>query len=151
MRHSKSGLILIEMILVILFLAIAGSFCARIFVGAHKESLHAEALTRAQQQAEMAAELMKETEPEWSAYFPQSIGTKDSVTVSYDENWDFCNEKQAVYQMKIMIGTDGADRSGEIQVLDLSKRTGQTEIYRLNTVTHIPAVYQQSGSGKGRS
>lgn len=141
MRHSKSGLILIEMILVILFLAIAGSFCARIFVGAHQTSQQAENLSQAQQQAGSAAELLKEKDPDWNRYFPKCRQNGGSITVSYDADWQICDADQAVYQMVIVINSDGSDRTAEIQMSDASGKS----IYQVESVIHFPKIYDKTG------
>lgn len=141
MRHSKSGLILIEMILVILFLAIAGSFCARIFAGAHQTSRQAENLSRAQQQAGSAAELLKEEDPDWNRYFPQCRQEGDSITVNYDADWKICSADQAVYQMVIVIQNADSDRNAKIRVLAVSGE----EIYQIESVTHFSEIYDEAG------
>ena len=139
MEHtkSKSGLFLIEMIIIILFLAIASALCVRVFVASHKKSIGAEELVGAKELAGGAAEIIRASDEDdmvdLALYYPQGTLTEDGISLYYDEDWAPCDSGEQAYSMEIVISQEDRQRLGEIRVLDKNKQ----EIYALEVGVHV--------------
>lgn len=128
-RHSKSGLFLIELMICILFFSFTAGICIRFFVKSHQLSQNAKNLYQAQQEAASMAEILE-----------KDIDSLNNIYVYYDKDWQQCNKEDMVYWMEVT-------EVGEVQESDLKKikialYTGKTsqkeEIYHLNLSIYVP-------------
>ena len=146
-NRSKSGLFLIEMILVLLFLAIASAICARFFVSAHVKSVSAQELTHAEACVKGAAEVLRD-DMRWEipleAYYPEGGWNGEKFDIFYDADWNICRKENARYRMEITAVVSGQEINSEIRMFDAEHR----EIYGLETVTHLRKT---ADSLKGRT
>ena len=89
MKHSRTNLFFMELVIIIVFFAFAGAVCMKIFIGAHMTSRASADLTQAVLVAQNKAERFRE-------------GQEVEKLTYYDEDWNEC-------------ANDGAKRC-EIQV-----------------------------------
>lgn len=132
--HSKSTLFLIEMMIVILFLAVSSALCVQTFVHAREKSMGAKNLTQARVAADGAAEVLRgEDEIDLSDVYPTGTAKQNGITVYYDSDWNLCEASEEVYRMDVCALPGETMRDVNIAVRDAD---GQ-ELYSLETVTHI--------------
>ena len=79
-RHSRSGLFLIELMICILFFSITAGICIQFFVKSHNMSQDAKNLYQAQQEAASMAEILE-----------KDIDSLDNISVYYDKDWNQCD------------------------------------------------------------
>lgn len=109
MRHSKSSLFLMEMIIVILFFSLSGAVCLRLFVKAHLLSKDTVATNHALICAQSLAESFLSTESDSESLaqlFPDATVTKQGLLIGYDEDWASCNPDGAVYLASLVYDND---------------------------------------------
>lgn len=148
--HSKSGLFLMELILVILFFSIAGAICIQIFVKAHLLSRSASELNRAVALAQSAAaglEAGNGSLEDLALQFPEGIldtDTDDSLshfTVYYDDAWKPCGKASAVYSLNVLAPRTAAPGTLNRESVVISRLGSQnSEIYRLAFNIYTPAA-----------
>lgn len=116
MRGSKSGLFLIELIILILFFAVAGAICVRLFVAAHLDSTAGENLSQAVLAAQSAAEAWKcsDTPEEAMSYLPGAARTEAGFDVLYDGQWRPAAGGGAVFMVRVRLSE--RDGVGEAQI-----------------------------------
>ncbi len=149
MKHSKSSLFLMELIISILFFALASTVCIRLFAKAHllsKQTVNeTEASTLAQNLAEVyiAADgdlqKMVDMMAQTSLDEPQSC-----VQQTFDEDWKPCNENP-VFAAKLQAfpEQDGLI-SADIIIQEVTTATDEKPdsdnsiIYSLHIVHHVP-------------
>ena len=110
-RHSRSGLFLIELMICILFFSVTAGICIQFFVKSHNMSQDAKNLYQAQQEAASMAEILE-----------KDIDSLDNISVYYDKDWNQCDKEEKMY-------------SGENSKGESSKKE---EIYHLNLSIYIP-------------
>lgn len=86
---SKSSLFLIELVISILFFAIAAAVCAHAFVKSHN-------LSREAQDLSMAEIILEDAQHQISA----GVEMRE-IKTTFDENWTACAEEDAEYMMRI--------------------------------------------------
>ena len=127
-RHSRSGLFLIELIICILFFSVTAGICIQFFVKSHNMSQDAKNLYQAQQEAASMAEILE-----------KDIDSLDNISVYYDKDWNQCDKE--VTQAQNQAQEDDLKKvkiavySGENSKGESSKKE---EIYHLNLSIYIP-------------
>lgn len=89
-RHSRSGLFLIELMICILFFAFTAGICIRFFVKSHDMSTEARNLYQAQQEAASMAEVLE-----------SDVDSMDEIFVYYDKDWNQCDKKDKIYWLEV--------------------------------------------------
>lgn len=132
MRHSKSSLFLMELIIAILFFALASTVCIQLFAKAHllsKQTVEENhALVYAQNLAEqfLAADGNTET-------MKGATGI-DELVYYYDNDWNAADFTNAVYEARLKTSTEDAGIiTANITVASVEK--AEDPIYTL-TVKH---------------
>lgn len=125
MKHSKSALILMELIIAILFFSLSSSVCIQLFVKSHLLSKQTTDENHAIIQAQNLAES-----------FLASDGDM-MITLFFDKDWRECNSANACYSASLIPypETEGLV-TAEITVAPYPF-AGET-IYSLRIVHHIP-------------
>ena len=129
-RHSKSGLFLIELMICILFFSCTAGICIRFFAKSHELSQKARNLYQAQQEASSMAEILEG-------------GTASSLYhqyVYYDKDWKQC-EKEAENKT----GDNSDSKKTVLKKIKIAvysgkkaKKAQQDEIYHLNLSIYVP-------------
>ena len=111
-EKSKSTLFLMEMVLVILFFAIASAVCVQLFVRAHFISAEGTDLTAAVREAQNAAEAFKaaDGDPQRTAsILGGELSEEDGgsvVTLNYGPDWQ---QTDITDRFRLELRTDGSD------------------------------------------
>lgn len=89
-RTSKSGLFLLELMIIILFFAVTSAVCVQLFVTAHLTDLHSSDLNHAVLEVQSAAECFKEggTSNELCALLGAKLNNDGTISVRYDKDWN---------------------------------------------------------------
>ena len=122
-RHSRSGLFLMELMISILFFAFTAGICIRFFVKSHDMSQAAKNLYQAQQEAASMAELLEKDSNDYA----------DDIYIYYDKNWNQCEEKEK--------GEDRLEKNclREIKLaVYCEKKQHKKEIYHLKLHIYVP-------------
>lgn len=141
MKHSKAALFLMELILALLFFALASTVCIRLFTKAHALSRQTVNENHAVIHAQNLAEAFLSTEgnmEDITALFPNAdFGESDNVLMLFfDENWNVCSLSEAYFHASITIlpATDGLT-TANIAVTSLAEPSNT--IYSLMVTHHI--------------
>ncbi len=89
-RHSRSGLFLIELMVCILFFSFTAGICIQFFVKSHDMSQDAKNLYQAQQEAASMAEILE-----------KDIDSLDNISVYYDKDWNQCDKEEKMYWLEV--------------------------------------------------
>ena len=89
-RHSRSGLFLIELMICILFFSVTAGICIQFFVKSHNMSQDAKNLYQAQQEAASMAEILE-----------KDIDSLDNISVYYDKDWNQCDKEEKMYWLEV--------------------------------------------------
>lgn len=124
---SKSSLFLIELILSILFFAIAAAVCARAFVRSHNMSSEAGTLG-------MAQIVLEDAQHQISAGIEP-----DEIALFYDGDWNACKEEDAEYYLVIEETDREQDSAGALVTYRLSAcDAGNRQILTLSFSEYDP-------------
>lgn len=131
MKHSRSSLFLMELIIAILFFSLTGAVCIQLFVKAHLISRSTIELNHAIVQAQNLAEIWLSTD-----------GAEQPAPLYFDSDWNPCQQapsETAGYTAALQSETDLQTGliHARITVTALSRQSAR-EIYTL-AVDHHPA------------
>lgn len=136
-RHSKSGLFLIELMICILFFAFTAGICIRFFVKSHDMSTEARNLYQAQQEAASMAEVLE-----------SDADSTEDIFIYYDKDWNQCDKKDKIYWLEVTelpSTATGPTKTGQT-------KTGQNEESQTEAEKNLKklkiAVYSGSESQK---
>lgn len=142
MKHSKAALFLMELIIALLFFALASTVCIRLFSKAHllsKQTVNENyAIIHAQNLAEsfLAAEGdLSRIEP----LFPHASAdtAENMLLLLFDENWQECDLANACYSASITLHPEEAGLiTADIAIAPCD--TSADAIYSLTVTHHIP-------------
>lgn len=118
---SRSGLFLLEMMISILFFAIAAVVCIQVFVKADQLSRRAENLDMAAGICASAAELL-------------ACGNEEEIAFCYDSGWMPCEQRNAEFFLEISTEGQGRRKTWQIRVTD---KKG-TCIFEMETGHYFP-------------
>lgn len=103
---KRSNLFLMEMILAILFFALAGAVCMQLFVKARVLSENTSARNQSLVLAKSAASAFEAGDGNLATLkedYPYSRIEDSTLKIFYDENWKPCEKKDKIYEMQITI------------------------------------------------
>ena len=142
MRHSRSSLFLMEMIIAILFFSLASAVCIQLFAKSHTLSTKTVNQNHAVIQAQNLAESylayegsLEEMTPLFEHCSLEAASNK--LTLSFDAQWNTTQEENAVYQA-VLIGYPADDKgliTADITVSE--KETLDSPLYTLQVAHHI--------------
>jgi len=123
MSRSKSGLFLMELIIVIAFFAVTSTICLQLFATAYRLSTRSLGLQMAVVNAQSAAETFKVTDGD-TAYMASIFGgefsvlTEDRLVILYDDNWTRTGDNIR-FEMLVVTDLDIVPASAVITVRDI--------------------------------
>ncbi len=131
---SKARLFLIEMVIIILFFAVAGAVCANIFVKAHLTSAKSVDLTSAALKAQYAAECLKNAKGDAKRLIALTDGelVGSVLSIYYDQNWNETNSSEKRYTLYMDMSENGGMLLAQIRVY-----SGEEEIYAIETGEYL--------------
>ena len=131
-KTSGSGLFLLELMISIVFFALAAAGCVQIFAKAHTMSMQAEKMDLAVSIAQSLAE-------------ESSTGKAENHILYYDEQGERCEVEQAAFQVEMTVQKKEQMRQIQIRITDASKSADdkqdvqeKDEIYKLETAVYCP-------------
>ena len=125
--RSKSGLFLMELIIVILFFSICAAVCMKIFALAKTENDKSYNLNNASVKAESCAECYKAYDADLDLTAKQLKGSadKNTVVVYYDDKWCETSDKDKAVYTLTLVSTENND----INKADISVDKGKEELF----------------------
>lgn len=135
---KRSSLFLMELIISILFFALASAVCIQIFTKAHLQSNQTADLNMAITKASSIAEYIQSTDDPLNVLqeqFPTSISNQQSLKIYYNKSWNPCNITNASYMVSIQIDTKQQMRIGTILV---HQTNSTSPLYQLTVKHHLP-------------
>ena len=141
-RSSRSGLFLLELMIVILFFAVTSAICMNLFVKAHLTSAAGSELTSAVREAQSVAELFKAADGDLKR-LAESLDVRpiDGPTLNlyYDKDWVLIDhEKDAVYTVSVVLDTttDPNNRQ-DCRNAQVIAQTAEAEIFRIPVKKYV--------------
>ncbi len=142
MKHSKSSLFLMELIIAILFFSLASAVCIQLFAKSHLLGNQTVNENHAVIHAQNLAECFLATEgnmQQLKELFPAATtdNSNHSIILLFDENWRECNAEAACYAASL---TAHPKQDGLItaDITISSHPSSEDYIYTLTIVHHIP-------------
>lgn len=132
----RSNLLLMEIILSVLFFAVAGTVCLQVFVRASLLAREARELDSAVRSVSSAAELL--SHPDYTPdrimdLYPDARIEESDIFIWYDQDFQSCQEEDASYQMKIQSASQDTHTTvWSAALYDMSME----EIYSLEGMTY---------------
>lgn len=142
MKHSKAALFLMELIIALLFFALASTVCIRLFTKAHLLSRQAVNENHAVIHAQNLAEAFLSTEGDFAqieTLFPNAFtdDASNHLFLLFDENWEACNLADAHFQASLILHPEEAGLiAADIAVAPYTDPNNT--IYTLTITHHIP-------------
>lgn len=118
--HSRAGLFLIELMISVLFFAITTSIFLQVFVKSENLRKESKELFEAQMNVASVAERIRGNVLE----VPDG---QTGETIFYDRKWERCEEKEKVYEIKLISHTEE-----EIKNVRITASSKEKLIYELN-------------------
>lgn len=144
LKSAKSGLFLLELIVVILFFSLGSTVCIQAFAKAHLTSQKAEDLSFASLKASETASVIKYTENTLEGlqeYFPYTIEKDGEFLIFYNQNYAECKEQDSRYVLHLAFTPDKQTQNAHIRV---TRSDAEETIYELRL--RFPAVSSPKGS-----
>lgn len=130
-RHSRSGLFLIELMVCILFFSITAGICIQFFVKSHRMSQDARDLYQAQQEAASMAEVLE-----------KGVDSFDNLLVYYDKEWKQCDKSEKAYWLEVSERQTQVKEENDLKKIKIAVYSGtdakKREIYHLNLSIYVP-------------
>ena len=138
--HSKSGLFLMEMIFVLLFLGLTCGVCVRLFAASYTARLKAREMDHIQELVTSAGEILEGTDgtaKSFLALMPEGDNAEDCANIGhvcyyFDKQWQAVSSENYVYKMDVALSLSATIKSAEVE---FSKVSGQNEEKTLYTQT----------------
>ena len=115
--HSKNSLFLLEMILSLLFLALACSACVQVFAAAYTNRLRARQLNHIQELTTTVGEILEGWDPN-SKTLSQLLDEEDihshQLTRYYDSDWNVCEKDEAQFVMTLDFQITSTQKEGKL-------------------------------------
>lgn len=144
LKSAKSGLFLLELIVVILFFSLGSTVCIQAFTKAHLMSQKAQDLSFASLKASETTSVIKYTDctlESLQEYFPHAAEKNGEFLIFYNENYEECGEQDSRYVLHTALAPDGRAQTAHIRVL---RCDAEKTIYELQI--RFPAVSPQNSS-----
>lgn len=141
MKHSRSSLFLMEMIIAILFFSLASAVCIQLFARSHLLSTRTVNQNYAVIWAQNLAESYLSLEGDLDAVqalFPESERTgTDALRLSFDSDWELTTATNAAYYATLL-NTPEADSGISEAEITLTASDADSPIYSLTVRHHVP-------------
>lgn len=150
MKHSRSSLFLMEMIIAILFFSLASAVCIQLFAQSHllgRQTVNQNhAVTWTQNLADSYLAMDGDLDAVQELFVPSEEISDNTLRLSFDNNWNLCSPDNSACFLAELTHTP-ADTSGimkaEIRVYEAT--TPQSPIYTLSLLHHTA---QRRGSNE---
>lgn len=143
MKHSKSSLVLMELIIVLLFFSLASTVCIQLFSKSHLLSTQTVNENKAVIHAQNLAECFLATEGDIAQMrnlFETSASDTNEHTVIllFDKDWKECGQENALYTASLVSHPEeNGVITADITIASYNSASEES-IYTLTVVHHIP-------------
>ncbi|MDD3193198.1 MAG: hypothetical protein PHE47_05015 [Oscillospiraceae bacterium] len=139
-RTSRSGLFLLELMIVILFFAVTSAVCVNLFVQAHLTSTAGSELTAATREVQSVAEMLKAADGNLEQLATQLEGESGDgrLDLYFDSNWNRIGAQDAAYTITVLCG------SQRLKLPDGSE-ISPAETDRADYVSAVVAAWSEAG------
>ena len=131
-HNSGSSLFLMEMIMVLLFLALSSTACVHIFAAARTNRFKAEQLNRIQALTTSVGEVLEGTDgsaDEILSLIPDGVKEESDINWYYDSTWQTCSRDSAAYVMMFTPDASSREKAG---TLTFRRTSDNTELYQIS-------------------
>ena len=141
MKHSRSSLFLMEMIIAILFFSLASAVCIQLFARSHLLSTQTVNQNHAVIQAQNLAESYLSLEGDLSAmqelFSPSEQPEENTLRLAFDSGWNLCSAGDSVCFQAELVNTP-AEGTGimEAQITVYEVSAPESPIYTLSVMHH---------------
>lgn len=143
MKHSKSALVLMELIIVILFFSLAGTVCIQLFAKSHLLSRRTVNENHAVIHAQNLAECFLATEGDiaqmnslFEAHVPDM--PDDTLMLLFDKDWQESDADNACYSACLIVHPETEGLISADITISSYPSASQDSIYTLTVTHHIP-------------
>lgn len=145
--HSKSGLFLMEMIFVLLFLGLTCAICVKLFAASYTARQSAREKNHIQELTVSAGEILEGTDgtaDSFLALLPDGALDGSQLQYYFDRNWQSTSYGEAFYAMTIGLSVTDTTKSADISFHRLSgANTGET-LYTLTLRYPVTSEKEES-------
>ena len=131
--HSKSGLFLMEMIFVLLFLGLTCGICVRLFAASYTARQKAREADHIQELITNTGEILEGTDgtaKSFLALMPDGSITKSgSICYYFDKKWETVSQENSTYKMDVVLSHNDTCKSAQIRISRISGANGEETIY----------------------
>ena len=142
MKHSKSALFLMEMIIAILFFSLASAVCIQLFAKAHTLSRQTvnenHAVIQAQNLAECYLAMNGDLQQIADLYKVGCTATTDRILVYFDKNWTPCPSEEACFQTELLSFPLNEHGLYTANIIVTENNTPNEVLFSLEISHHIP-------------
>ena len=147
--HSKSGLFLMEMIFVLLFLGLTCGVCVRLFAASYMARVHAREDSHIQELITSAGEILEGTDgtvQNFLALMPDGVADHDSICYYFDKQWRNTSREAAVYKMMVVCSASANVKEVQITFVKLRNASEETSLYTQTIRFPILTAKEESDS-----
>lgn len=130
--HSKSGLFLMEMIFVLLFLGLTCGICVRLFAASYMARIQAREKDHILELVTSTGEILEGTDGSANAFLslmPDGTASQNVLHYFFDQKWQKTAPSDAVYDMCITLVVSDTIKSADIRFDKISNQTEHKELY----------------------
>lgn len=142
--HSKSGLFLMEMIFVLLFLGLTSGICVRLFAASYTAREKAQESEHIRELTTSVCEILEGTDGSAQSFlsiFPDGIIRDDTVCFYFDRQWNPVTKENGIYRMELTLTAEDLKKTAVILFTRCNLEPAKT-LYEL-TVSY-PAVSSET-------
>ena len=130
--HSKSGLFLMEMIFVLLFLGLTCGICVRLFAASYTARQKAREADHIQELVTSIGEILEGTDGTVSSFLklmPDGIEDNGEICYYFDKKWQSSSKENAVYIMTVVLSVSDTVKGADIRFSKLSVGNEEAQLY----------------------
>ena len=147
--HSKSGLFLMEMIFVLLFLGLACGICVRLFAASYTARVNAREDSHIQELITSAGEILEGTDgtvQNFLSLMPDGVADQDSICYYFDKQWQNTSQEDAVYKMLVVCSASANIKEVQITFVKRRNASEETSLYTQTIRFPILTAKEESDS-----
>lgn len=141
MKHSRSSLFLMEMIIAILFFSLASAVCIHLFAKSHLLSTQTVNRNHAVIQAQNLAESYLSLEGDIAAiqdlFFPSEQIDETTLRLAFDSSWNLCSAENGVCFLAELASTPAGENGIMEAVITVYESSApESPVYTLSVMHH---------------
>ena len=147
--HSKSGLFLMEMIFVLLFLGLTCGVCVRLFAASYTARANAREDSHIQELITSAGEILEGTDGTVQSFLslmPEGVADQDSICYYFDKQWQNTSQEDAVYKMIVVCSASANVKEVQLTFVKLQNANEENSLYTQTIRFPILTAKEESDS-----